>query len=696
MDDIKLAENNGQGILHTLRRAASVALKLLPAILIVFVTLSSMLSARGAGSSITSQDTLLYSVSYLSAILSLLLSFKVKRVPLAVKWVFVGITPYLSFMLLELIRDNPFKMKFSIILLNLVLFILTCAFVLFVTGRTAPAAAVTLALPFLFGIISHFTREFRGTPLFPWDLASYGTAFGVISNYSITFTSRVSTVVSGLVLAVHTAVRLNVKVKLTRAAILRPVCSVLSAGVLFGVVQYVQTDKAQSDFGLYPHLFTPDILYNYNGFAVGFLMNLRYTTIEKPKGYTPEIVESEARDFPSDPNEDALTPNVIVIMNETFSDMKALCDFGTNEEYMPFISSLEENTLKGWLHSSVVGGNTPNSEFEFLTGMTMGFLPAGSIGYQQFIKSERPSFTTQLSELGYKTVAMHPYWASGWDRNKVYPLLGFDEMHFLDDGFFDDDTKIRDYISDKGVFEKITDVFSERDKSEEEDGTPLFVFAVTMQNHSGYADKYENFTPSVTVDGLEDNFEVSTYMSLIRESDEAFEWLVNYFEDYDEPTVILMYGDHQPNGSIASPIMELYGDEYEDDDIEASERRYIVPYIIWANFELKSDAPEETSINYLSSILTGAAGIPQTGAQKQILSLMEKFPVINGRCFIDSEGNYSPISAYILHDDLLSYAKRQYNYLFDPENMVEQLWHIDGINPDKNTADSESGDIADH
>ncbi len=662
----------------------------IPAAIIGVIAFTSMLSARSSDDGILPLDCLLFAASYVCALLSLLLSFRVKKIYKAVKWSFAVITPYLSFLLIELIRDNPFSIDWDIVFLNLSFFVLIGITAFFIFGRTAPAEIITIALPFAFGIVSHFIREFRGTPLFPWDLASYGTAAEVIGTYKITFSPRVATVVSLFILSLHAAVKFNVKPRMKRAAIIRPACAVLSAALLLGVGKYVQTDKAQREFGLYPYLFTPDVLYGCNGFAVGFLMNLRYTTVDVPAGYSPDDIHDKADEYPSDeykkPDDDSITPNVVVIMNETFSDMKALCDYTTNEEYLPFISSLDENAVKGIVHSSVVGGNTPNSEFEFLTGMTMGFLPAGSIAYQQFIKSQRPSFATQMSDLGYNTVAMHPYWASGWDRKDVYPLLGFDETLFIDDNSFAGLKYLRGYVSDLGVFKKISTFF------EKKDDDPLFVFAVTMQNHSGYSTEYENFTPEITVDGLEDNFEVSTYMSLIRESDAAFEWLINYFTDYDEPTIVLMFGDHQPNNSIAAPLLKAAGEEYSDDDLEKSENRYIVPYVMWANYDIKTDAPNETSINYLSSILTEAAGIPQTGAQKQAAQLMKKYPVINGRCFIDDNGVLSPISEYIFDDDLLSYARMQYNYLFDPENIVEKMWRLDGAGVDtENDAEESSG-----
>ena len=104
-------------------------------------------------------------------------------------------------------------------------------------------------------------------------------------------------------------------------------------------------------------------------------------------------------------------PNIIVVMNEAFSDLSVLGDFTTNEDYMPFLHKLQkgyENTITGNLTVSVCGGNTANSEFEFLTGHTMDFFPVGSIPYQQYIKGELPSIVNQLEKLGYLTYGLHP------------------------------------------------------------------------------------------------------------------------------------------------------------------------------------------------------------------------------------------------------------------------------------------------
>ncbi|MBR4662064.1 MAG: LTA synthase family protein, partial [Clostridia bacterium] len=403
-----------------------------------------------------------------------------------------------------------------------------------------------------------------------------------------------------------------------------------------------------------------------------FLMNLRYTTVGKPAGYSSAKAAEIAGEYESDRAQGDDLPNVIVIMNESLAEMKYLADYETNEPYFPFIDSMDENVAKGKLHMSVIGGNTPNSEFEFLTGLSMAYLPQGSIPYQQFLKEDSPSLATQFDRLGYRTVAMHPYYASGWKRNEIYPRFGFGESYFLDtpgDPYFKKSRKIRGYVSDEALYDRIIEIFKESDE-------PLFTFAVTMQNHGGYWDEFENFTPEITVNGLENSFVVSQYMSLVRESDRAFEKLVKYFEDVDEKTVIVMFGDHQPGDAVANPLLKNAGQTLEANSVADMEKRYIAPYIVWTNYDCDLDMAEDMTPAYLSAAVLRSAGIPQTGEQKFLLELAEDYPTINARAFTDTDGTLKPINEYASRKGLLEYAQIQYVYLFDRKNAPMEFWEL--------------------
>ena len=194
-------------------------------------------------------------------------------------------------------------------------------------------------------------------------------------------------------------------------------------------VNMLQDDDFQTEYYLYPFLFTPGYMTQVNGMAVTFAMDLEYLAIDKPSGYNADEAKEELAEYADAETEtNQKLPNIIVIMDEAFADLKVLDEFYTNVDYMPFVHSMQngkENTVSGYLNVSVCGGNTANSEFEFLTGITMAFLPTGSIPYQQYIKQDIPSLASYLSGLGYQTYAQHPYLASGWNRDKVYEWMGF-------------------------------------------------------------------------------------------------------------------------------------------------------------------------------------------------------------------------------------------------------------------------------
>ena len=143
------------------------------------------------------------------------------------------------------------------------------------------------------------------------------------------------------------------------------------------------------------------------------------------------------------------------------------------------IDALTENTIKGNLHVSVKGGNTANSEFEFLFGHSMAFLPEGCVPYQQYVQENVTALPWVMRELGYTSIATHPYYADGWSRNRIYDELGFEESTFIED--YPQQDFLRKYVTDQEMFEFVLNKLKSNDT-----GKPLFLFGITMQNHGGY------------------------------------------------------------------------------------------------------------------------------------------------------------------------------------------------------------------
>ena len=636
---------------------------------------------------------------------------------------FFALTPAAAFYGLETFTHNPLKMELSPQIINLLLFWFFYIVLFAVLGSFKRALITGNILTVVVGIANHYTMEFRGNPILPWDLRSASTAASVMDNF--TYTAPASMVFT-LLLFLYLCI-LAEKCTLRAPAPKRRACIAAAGLCLLLAMKTALCTTAFTDRALtFSNLFTQWATYRDNGFAASFIQNTKYLKIDKPDRYSAEAIRQEAqtqkqisqamaakpshtisRANPANPTAadqkqqntpsalysgngetyrnavsgnalsaqetQADSPNIIVIMNEAFSDLSVLHAFETNEDYMPFIHSLQEggeNTITGNLFVSVVGGNTANTEFEFLTGDSMAFLPSGSVPYQQYISEELPSLASSLQAEGYRTIAMHPYHASGWKRNEVYPLLGFDEAYFKPD--FKNPEIIRKYVSDRSSYAKIKELYEGK-----AEGEKLFVFNVTMQNHSGYSEIFDDFPPTVSLTDMEKPHPATeNYLTLIKESDAAFKELTEYFSAQEEPTVILMFGDHQPNDYVAECIASLTGVSQEERSLSESQNRFIVPFVMWANYDIEEQSSLQLSANYLGTLLLKTAGLPLTEWQSYLTRLSETLPVITANTIIDSEGSYIPISA---PEDLTNqeaealkqYQRFQYNHLFDQDNYPE-------------------------
>lgn len=578
---------------------------------------------------------------------------------------------------IEFYTHVPTDLTVPIFILNYLFYLILYLLLFALTGSTKFGGKLATLVPMLFGVANYFVVQFRSSPIVPWDFLSLGTAVSVTDNYTFTFTYRLVFVLLGFLYIMIQADKTSLRIKKLPVR----VCSlILTVALMAGYITEIKKDEVGEFFGLDDILFTPNVLYRNNGIAGAFLSNLKYIDVEKPDGYSvraaQEIadtsVEENAKKAYSETDDQ---PNILVIMNEAFSDLRVYGDFATSEEFMPFIDSLEENTIKGNLYVSVKGGNTANTEFEFLTGNTMAFLPAGSVPYQQFIKSELPSLASQLSALGYETNALHPYRAAGWNRNTVYPDLGFDFTYFQQD--FQGATTCRGYVDDESAFNKLIELYEEK-----EAGEKLFAFEVTMQNHGGYSKEYEDLFPDITIsayntDALQTTNVQATekYLTLIKKTDDAFRDLLEYFENQDEKTIILMFGDHQPSDYICNPILRLFGEDssIRESSVDEFRKGYTVPFILWANYDIEEDEVEAISVNYLSSYLMQVAGLPMTDYQKYLDTLSEEYPVITANFFgqwEDGEVVFKEWDEDAADSPVRDYQILQYNNLCDYKNRI--------------------------
>lgn len=496
-----------------------------------------------------------------------------------------------------------------------------------------------------------FVFLFRGSELVPIDFISLGTAMNVANKYHFIITANMvyAWVLFALIAFSLFSIQMPSAPRKSVLYILALFCTA-ALGLTFSTITKYNRAIHFGNGGTY-----------YNGYILNFTLSIKELFVEKPEGYSPESVKGIMEEYsePDSVPEPAKSPNIIVIMDEAYSDLGILGEhFSTSEPVSPFIRSLKENTISGYALSSAYGGRTANSEFEFLTGATLGFVPPGVVAYQQYVNDKTYALPSILKERGYDTIAMHPFLANGWTRNTTWPNLGFEACYFLDD--FPQENLIRDFVSDQEMMEYIISAFEQHDPS-----VPLFLFGVTMQNHSGYDYQGEDFTETVFASGYTQNYpDANQYLTLIRETDKAMEYLIHYLSKSDRETIVVFFGDHLPALNSAF-YEEIHGGPF--DTMTERMRHYKVPFFIWANYDIAERTVECTSLSYLSTLLFDAAGLELTPYQRFLLDVQETIPSIN------MEGYYSiSEDAYQLMDDaqdgeaywLNRYQQLQYAYLF--------------------------------
>jgi hypothetical protein len=213
-------------------------------------------------------------------------------------------------------------------------------------------------------------------------------------------------------------------------------------------------------------------------------------------------------------------------------------------------------------------------------------------------------------------------------------------------------------ISDSGNYK---DVITRYEKAKEKNEN-VFLFNVTMQNHGGYvSEAYENTVHITDLSGYYPQTE--QYLSLIRESDVAFEELVTYFSQRENPVLICMFGDHQP--SVETDFYEEIQQGSADSDILKQAKKYQTPYILYSNYEMTGQAYDNMSVNYLQVLLMKAAGLSLNDYQGYLENLYKIYPVINVNGVMDYERNWYSWEEAQSFKEIQEYSIVQYKELFD-------------------------------
>jgi len=503
-------------------------------------------------------------------------------------WALIGlITPqvYTSYFYFRAGIQNPL-----LIVLN-TLPALFAMLALFLLTKHAPFAIILTTCVFLAAAFANRIKlGIRQDPFVPGDLRLIREMLGVIGDYGA---GNIALVAGFLVLALLLSIFAFLKWKRLRLRLMPQVLSLLlllSSGTLLFQTVYANRPL----YNAFPYEYGGKFSeYAGKGFVYSFIHDITRLTITPPPGYDPARIRAlEAVETPELPD-DIVRPHIILIQAEAFSDISDRADFdftGFRDPLYYYKQIAEESLLSGHISTDAIGGGTAWTEFSVLSGLTPTDLTPGISPYD-FIRSDAPAMPRLLRDIGYHTAMLHPGHSWFYNRQNVFPLLGFHESHF--EYAFPVGVEHRgNYISERAAFDlMISDIEQHLDNSDD----PLFYFLITIQNHSPYGGKFydgphpENFRTSIDLTEEERDIMANYFTGMI-DADMELMRLVTRLQASDEPFLLVYYSDHMP--SLSPTLFPTLGLGRRGGEWEELLGLYQVPFLIWAN----NAALEQTDI----------------------------------------------------------------------------------------------------
>lgn len=595
-------------------------------------------------------DTLALKDGLLAALVLLACGLAVQRLPKRARaFVLMAAVPVLAQCLQAVSTDIGVFLYFKLVpkLWALVLWLVLFCLLWGLLGRPGLAGGVCVTISGLLALLNLALLQFRGTALQWQDIGSWRAALNVAGGYRLALSPKI-VVLAVLWLwtlaALHWACGLCAGAP--RSAGFRAALGLgaAAAGVLLWVSPLIPASGVTSSY-----------ISTQNAFVANLFLQSRDLPLKKPKNYEAQL--QQLGQYSSDAGAKvAETPDIVVIMNESFADLRCYGAQIAPEIYRDWDEILARSA-HGTAYSSVFGGNTPNAEYEFLTGDSLLFYTGTPIPYETAIRQDVPALPGLLAQLGSGTVAMHPNEGIVWSREQVYPKLGFGRSVFLAD--YENTEMLRRYVSDQANYSQVLRVL------EEADG-PQFLFNVTIQNHGSYEE--EDFADlDALLDSRTSCSQTRQYLTLVKESGAALKEFLQQLEQRPRKTYVVFFGDHQPW------VDEAFYSQYESGQDAQEHLRYQVPYFIWCNQSQEEQQLPLCGLNDLQLYLAGQAGLPLTGYQKLLAQVAQRYPVVCAQGVMAADGSWLD-EKQIAEDDLLSlYRTAVYAHMNEPERL-ENFW----------------------
>ncbi|WP_284238516.1 LTA synthase family protein [Paenibacillus glycanilyticus] len=250
--------------------------------------------------------------------------------------------------------------------------------------------------------------------------------------------------------------------------------------------------------------------------------------------------------------------NVIVVQLEAFQNFPLHLSVG-GMELTPVLNKLaDESYYFPHIYQQIGQGNTSDAEFMSNTSIYPTGKIAMSTGYGN---RELPSMPRMLESMGYEANTFHVNDVTFWDRDKLYPALGFN--HYFDKPYYTNDHFNEFGASDEELYR----VAVEKLQTLHGQNKPFYAQMVTVSSHFPFEvpdDKKSLNLPEAMV-----GTQLGNYLEAVHYTDYALGTLIDRLKANGmwEDTVLVAYGDHfglQPEKASADEISKQLGIHYDD------------------------------------------------------------------------------------------------------------------------------------
>lgn len=490
-------------------------------------------------------------------------------------WILI-INFYFSMKVVDIEIFISYFMDVSLLLLNAIPILIVLIMMYAIFNRLWLSFGFTSFLVFVMGFINRTKLGYRDEPFMPSDLVLLSESIEMTKRYELNF---------NIVMIIFILLSIAIMFILFRFFSKQKISLVKRWGIvsLIFIISLLGFSSIYHSNSIYNSIGNQSLInvwsasqqYQIRGFIYSFLNDTKTLTINKPINYDEKEVKKFLNNYESEniPSYDYNKKiNVISIMLEAFQDFSKMSSLEIAQDVYKDFHNVIEKSYSGTLISNVFGGGTINTERSYLTGFYT--MPT--------FRSKTNSFVHYFKDQNYYTEAMHPIYGWFYNRRNVDTLLGFDNFDYYENKF----SNIKDeFLTDNEFFNYIIESYQNRDKNK-----TYFHFSVTYQNHGPYSTEklYEEDYLKRNESISDDTYNIiNNYLHGVKDTGGAIKKIIEYFEEVEEPVVVLMFSDHNPYLGEDNIGFKEMGINMDISSEEGFKNHYGVPYFIWANNKSK-------------------------------------------------------------------------------------------------------------